>query len=102
MAHLGALAEHAGLPAPRRPFMPRPFRRQSPAERALPGSPIDRLTPPEARPQGCGWFDSSHDLNQGLQVTEHANPDTVAGDLPLSDWLRMQLSGWRSVEPSDV
>ena len=22
----------------------------------------------EERPPGCGWFDSSHDLSQGLQV----------------------------------
>jgi hypothetical protein len=24
----------------------------------------------EERPWGCGWFDSSHDLRQGLAVTE--------------------------------
>lgn len=46
----------------------------------------------EERPPGCGWFDSSHELNHGLLVTEHASPDPVAADLPLSDWLGMQLA----------
>ncbi len=45
--------------------------------------------------RGCGWFDSSHDLHAGLYVHEHASPDAVASDLPLADWLEMQLSGWR-------
>jgi len=45
---------------------------------------------------GCGWFDSSHDLHSGLCVQEHAAPDAVAQDLPLDDWLQMQLGGWRA------
>lgn len=45
---------------------------------------------------GCGWFDSSHDLHAGLCVQEHASADAVAQDLPLTDWLDMQLSGWRA------
>jgi hypothetical protein len=45
---------------------------------------------------GCGWFDSSHDLHAGLCVQEHASPDAVAQELPLADWLQMQLAGWRA------
>lgn len=74
------------------------FRRGQFAERMLPTRGSHRPTPPEARPTACGWFDSSHELHTGLQVTEHASLDAVASDLPLSDWLRMQLSGWCAVE----
>ena len=49
----------------------------------------------DERPRGCGWFDSSHDLQHGLSVREHASPDTLARELPLADWLELQLSGWR-------
>jgi hypothetical protein len=48
-----------------------------------------------ARPPGCGWFDSSHELATGLQVLEHACADALAPDLPLGDWLALHLSGWR-------
>jgi len=47
----------------------------------------------EALP-GCGWFDSSHELQNGLMVTEHLSADAVACDLPLADWLGLHLSGW--------
>ena len=36
---------------------------------------------------GCGWFDSSHELQAGLQVTEHSSPDAVANEVPLGWWL---------------
>ena len=36
---------------------------------------------------GCGWFDSSHELHAGLQVTEHLSPDPVANEVPLGWWL---------------
>ncbi len=44
---------------------------------------------------GCGWFDSSHELNTGLQVTEHLSPDRVANGVSLGWWLDWQ-SGWQS------
>jgi hypothetical protein len=44
----------------------------------------------------CGWFDSSHELQCGLAVTEHPSADAVAGELPLADWLELHLSGWRA------
>lgn len=47
----------------------------------------------EARPRGCGWFDSSHDLNAGLQVTEHLSPQAVADAVPLGWWLDWQIAG---------
>ena len=43
---------------------------------------------------GCGWFDSSHELQHGLWVREHASPDAVANDLPLASWLELHLAGW--------
>lgn len=47
------------------------------------------LPQPEDRPLGCGWFDSSHDLQQGLQVRE-ADAQGLA-QLPLADWLALHL-----------
>ncbi len=47
----------------------------SPEVPAAPAS-ADKLTPALAERAGCGWFDSSWDLHQGLAVTE----------LPASDW----------------
>lgn len=52
---------------------------------------------PEAAPDepasGCGWFDSSHELHAGLQVTEHLSPERVANEVPLGWWLDWQLAG---------
>jgi hypothetical protein len=50
---------------------------------ALPADPPQDLR--ESR--SCGWFDSSHDLQQGLLVQEHVSLDTLAGAMCLSDWL---------------
>lgn len=36
---------------------------------------------------GCGWFDSSWELAQGLVVIEHPVLDTVANALGLDTWL---------------
>lgn len=46
-------------------------------------------------PPGCGWFDSSHELQRGLLVTEHSCADSVAHALPLAEWLALHLNGWR-------
>jgi len=82
--------------------MPGLFRFWRRAQRPLPARADPKDTPPEERALGCGWFDSSHELNHGLQVTEHTSPDAVASELPLSDWLGMQLAGWRACEPCAV
>ncbi len=50
----------------------------------------------DERPLGCGWFDSSHELNHGLVVHEHATPDTLAAELPLANWIELHLAGWRA------
>jgi hypothetical protein len=42
---------------------------------------------------GCGWFDSSHELNAGLLVTEHLTPERVANEVPLGWWLDWQACG---------
>lgn len=46
----------------------------------------------EDRPLGCGWFDSSHELERGLQVQEA--DATALGALPLGDWLALELRTW--------
>jgi len=46
---------------------------------------------------GCGWFDSSHELHAGLQVTEHLTPERVVNDVPLGWWLDWQSCGASSV-----
>ena len=53
----------------------------------------------DERPRGCGWFDSSHDLQHGLSVREHASADTLGRELPLASWLELQLAGF-SAPPS--
>ena len=44
---------------------------------------------------GCGWFDSSHELQTGLQVSEHEDDEVVAAALPLAVWLDGQLANWQ-------
>jgi hypothetical protein len=41
----------------------------------------------------CGWFDSSHELHQGLVVLEHAGAEGLGAELPLHDWLGFVLDG---------
>ncbi|HOM12895.1 MAG TPA: hypothetical protein PLB41_06215 [Rubrivivax sp.] len=48
--------------------------------------------PPQDPPCGCGWFDSSHELHAGLQVTEHLSPERLANELPLGWWLDWQIA----------
>ena len=50
-----------------------------------------RIEGNEDRPLGCGWFDSSHELEQGLQVREA--DDQALSTLALADWLALELSG---------
>lgn len=45
-------------------------------------------------PGACGWFDSSHELQQGLRVTEHSSAEALGAELPLADWLHLHLGGW--------
>jgi hypothetical protein len=60
-----------------------PVRRPPPPP---PAAPADDL------PRGCGWFDSSHALQTGLQLTVHDSPDMVASLVPLSWWLQWELA----------
>ena len=55
------------------------FTRAEPAKAVCP-RPVDRVDADEGpvepeRPWGCGWFDSSLDLREGLAVIEHAGID---------------------------
>lgn len=63
----------------------------------LPASDLEILLEDEPE-RSCGWFDSSHDLRRGLQVTEHACADAVAGQLPLADWIALHLTGWQPAQ----
>lgn len=74
---------------------PAALRLPRPDETVLPAPDADK----EERPRGCGWFDSSHDLQHGLSVREHASADTLGRELPLANWLELQLSGWRATVP---
>lgn len=59
----------------------------------------DGVAPDDDAPRACGWFDSSHDLQQGLRVQEHLSADSLVRELPLGAWLDLQLGGWRAATP---
>lgn len=63
--------------------------------------PLQGTEAPAAEPLpacGCGWFESSHELQAGLQVTEHREIEPVVNQIPLSWWLGWELdAAWRSV-----
>lgn len=63
----------------------------------LPDAALEPAETAEDRPKGCGWFDSSHELGQGLVVREHdaATAAQALAEAPLADWLAFQLAGWR-------
>lgn len=49
------------------------------------------MRPTDDEHAACGWFESSHVLTRGLQVTEHAQPEAVAQLVPLRWWLAWEL-----------
>ena len=53
----------------------------------------------DERPPGCGWFDSSHDLQRGLWVCEQPEIEQIVAGLPLEPWLALHLAGWRPRVP---
>ena len=66
----------------------RPSAVPPPARRPVPGAG-SAPEPPDERVLGCGWFDSSHELQRGLQVKD-ADAETLS-KLPLGDWLDLHL-----------
>ncbi len=66
---------------------------------SLRATPATHQTPAAAgaaeEPIGCGWFDSSHELQRGLLVREHTSLAELTELLPLSNWLALHLSGWQ-------
>lgn len=59
---------------------------------------VDAPAVETSAPVGCGWFDSSHELNAGLRITEHLSPDDVANEVPLGWWLDWQAQPAASVQ----
>ena len=79
-------------------FLPRRRPLVLPSAPPAPPTPPTRGDPaPDEEPpaRGCGWFDSSHDLHEGLCVEEHSSTDSLVPELPLSSWLELRLAGWR-------
>lgn len=78
-------------------LLPLPSPRTAPAHRphraaALPPAPQAPATAAEDdAPRGCGWFDSSHDLQHGLQLTVHDASAELATLVPLGWWLEWEL-----------
>ena len=52
----------------------------------------------EAAHPGCGWFDSSHELHQGLVVLEHSGAEGLGSELPVTVWLQLVLDGAASTQ----
>jgi hypothetical protein len=63
--------------------------RKGALRRVAPLHDLDSTLEEDERPLGCGWFDSSHDLQHGLQVNEADG--RVLALLPLADWLALQV-----------
>lgn len=91
LPHLPSLAQFSPLshwphrlwrkPAPRacRAASPAPASTSPP----LPVAEVEIVQPG----WGCGWFDSSHELQQGLLVRESGASEALAAELPLDLWL---------------
>ena len=73
---------------------PKPQPKPQPTLRLGPRKPdgVDSPSADEDRQLGCGWFDSSHELERGLQVQE-ADAQALSA-LPLGDWLNLELRTW--------
>jgi hypothetical protein len=76
-------------------------RREAPPRRDAAAAWVDAVCAEPDAPQepagGCGWFDSSHELHAGLQVTEHLSPEQVANEVPLGWWL-----DWHAAAPGSA
>lgn len=80
-------------------LLPLPARRAPPSAAAAarcppPEPPTATPAPPTAAdeaPRTCGWFDSSHELQHGLQLTVHEGSAELATLVPLGWWLQWEL-----------
>jgi hypothetical protein len=85
-----------GKPQPARRRRPgrRPAARRPPGSGPLHGDNGAATVPApetESAAEGCGWFDSSHELHQGLLVLEHTGADGLGQELPVTVWLELVL-----------
>ncbi len=67
--------------------------RQRPASQSLYAAANDlpAVAAESSQPVGCGWFDSSRELHQGLQVLEHQGAQDLSEQMPLAPWLELYL-----------
>ena len=69
------------------------FKPHTAARRSAPITwPEEAPAADDERPLGCGWFDSSHELERGLQVREADVQGLCL--LPWSDGLDLELRVW--------
>ena len=87
---VAALARCLGMGTP--PNRAGARRRTRRAADALPALPTLEGQDDAAHP-GCGWFDSSHELHQGLVVLEHSGAEGLGAELPVTLWLQLVLDG---------
>jgi hypothetical protein len=92
---VAALVQCLGLGA-RRPSALCARRRQRQREQArlnkwLPAVLEQPLLDDDEAVPACGWFNSSHELHQGLEVREHAGVEGLGAELPVTIWLGLAL-----------
>ena len=94
MAAMAAWAERlCGSAGRKRAVLP--VRRYKPRHAASTATTVAESGPQapvldEGAPAG-GWFDSSHDLRQGLVVLEHSDAHGLGAELPVTVWLDLVL-----------
>ena len=90
---LGLRAGDAQLARRRRTGRRRAARRQqapTPLVASL-GPTTDTTAEANSPAEACGWFDSSHELHQGLLVLEHSGAEGLGRELPVTVWLELVL-----------
>ena len=92
-----AVVRPVGRPVLRRPRAKWP---PSASGAALQGPSADAGDADGLEAARCGWYDSSHELQSGLVVLEHSDPQALVSELPPSDWLELYLE-WSALTPPD-
>jgi len=70
-------------------LLPLPIKPRPPARPRR--TPPSAAEPDDAPPRGCAWFDSSHELGQGVLVSVHEESAELAQLVPVRWWLQWEL-----------